>query len=294
MNRMWFYHGNLGFGLKVMFLLGALSVSPVNPVLAQDDDKKVINWFTQTWQPFNIPRGKDKYTGLNDELIQFIHKHLTEYEINWVNTDLSRFVQSMKDKNDICKVDFFKTKEREVYSLFSEVPSGIDLNLRVFVMEKKARQLNLKNPLNLPQLLANPDLESNIPLERNYGEAIEAMLAEAEGNGVKLRKDIPIQRILKNFFNGRLDYVIEYSPVITYYAQTSENKGNIYSFAIEGTSPYVISYVACADTDFGREIMPQINKVLQEQRYSKDYLEILEKWHSQANKEELRRYYSHF
>jgi len=253
-----------------------------------------VKWFVQEWKPFNITRGSEKHTGSNDELIKFIHRHMPQYKLKWVKMDLNHFVKSLKIKQDICKVDFFKTDDRQEYALFSEVPSVIDLNLRVFLYEKKAKKLNLKNPVSIAELLANENVKTYFPLARKYGENLDPIIARAEVDRKKLRKDIAAKKLIKNFYKQKIDYLVEYSPVVKYYSNYAELGENLTGFTIKETSPYIKAYVACAKTEFGNKVMQDINKILIEHRHTPEYLSIFEKWLSDKERETLRAYYPKF
>lgn len=271
------------------FILG-FSLIFSNLVVAQQE----IKWFVQEWKPFNFTRGIDKRTGSNDELIKYLHQYMPQYKIKWVNMDLNHFVKSMKNKQDICKVDLFKTEEREKYALFSAVPSVIDLNLRVFLYEKKAKQFKLKSPVSLEELLSNRKLKTYFPLARKYGKNLDPIITQAEQLNKKLRKDIAAKKLIKNFYKRRIDYLVEYSPVVTYYADYAKLGESLVSYAIKETRPYITSYVACSNTEYGRQVMKDINKVLAEHRHSAEYLSIFEKWHSKKDQKTLRKYYKDF
>jgi len=256
--------------------------------------EETVKWFVQEWKPFNITRGADKHTGSNDELIKYIHKFMPQYKIKWVKMDLNRFVESLKKKQDVCKVDFFKTSDREVYTIFSDEASVIDLNQRIFFFEKKAKRLNLKSPVSLDSLLANDKLKTYFPLARKYGSILDPIINAAEQGKSKIRKDIAAKKLIKNFYKKKIDYLVEYSPVVKYYADYAKPGDNLISYAIKETSPYIKAHVGCADTEFGRKVMTDINKVLVEHRHSPEYLAIFEKWHSERDQKALRKYYKHF
>jgi len=256
--------------------------------------QETVKWFVQEWKPFNITRGADKHTGSNDELIKYIHKFMPQYKIKWVKMDLNRFVESLKKKQDVCKVDLFKTPDREAYTIFSDEASVIDLNQRIFFFEKKAKRLGLKSPVSLALLLENKSLKTYFPLARKYGSELDPIINAAEQKKTKIRKDVGAKKLIKNFYKRKIDYLVEYSPVVKYYADYARPGDNLISYSIKETNPYIKAHVGCADTEFGRKVMNDINKVLAEHRHKPEYLSIFEKWHSERDQEALRQFYKNF
>jgi len=259
---------------------------------AMEQDSNEINWFVQDWPPYHFIRGDNKREGVNDKIISYIHQKLPEYQIKWVNMSTQILEESMERGDKVCRIDLFKTAEREKFIYFSKNPTSIDLSLRVFVHEKTYQKKGYKNSVSLNELLNDKSMDGFFIHSRSYGNSLDTIIHSHAYKDDKLVKQSSSKSQIKRFMKGRLDYIVEYSPVVTYYAQEFKSKAPIRSIAIDETPEFVLSYLGCTKNAWGKSVVDKIDTILNDALQDSEYRALLEQWHSPSNAEILRQYYS--
>lgn len=273
-----------------MFSIGLLAVCLTLPVKAVAKDK--ITWYVTDWAPFHITRGKQKRKGLNDKLIKYIHSFLPAYEIAWKNMNPVLLKKAFAAGENICKLDLFKTAEREKTAYFSQKPSVIDAPLRLFVKENDERKMALSSPVDIAALFNNPKYKASYVTSRSYNTTIDN--AVLSSTNAKVTTNESTKRIIKDFLKGKSDYVVEYSAVMSFFKSQMKYKKGLFSLPIKDTQPYVLGYAACAKTLWGKTAIDAIDAVLKAHRNDDRYHKILEEWHDDRIKEVIINNYQHF
>lgn len=264
--------------------------SPANAEDTQSKDK--ITWYVTEWAPFNITRGKLKRKGINDKLIKYIHQFLPGYEIEWKNMNPSMLNRAFTNGDKICQLDLFKTPEREKIAYFTTFPSIIDAPLRLFIKAKDKDRLKQPTPVDIAQLFANTELKGAFIDGRSYNTTIDTAKTKHNGKNVSSRESV--KRLLKDFYRGKIDYVVEYSAVMSYFKSMLKYKADVLSMPIKGTEKFVLGYAACSKTLWGKTAIDAIDAVLKEKRHSDRYREILEEWHDPRSKALIIENYYYF
>ena len=92
--------------------------------------------------------------------------------------------------------------------------------------------------------------------------------------------------------HGRFDFMISYPSAINY-AMKSILLKQAYTFLkIEGIPAFISGHIACSQTEWGKSVIRDINKVLLKVKNTSDYLEALSYWVKyNDNFEEYKNYY---
>ena len=259
---------------------------------AKTDKKDKLTWYVSEWAPYHITRGKLKRQGINDKLIKYIHKFLPDYEVEWQNMTPTLLNQSFANGDNICQLDLFKTPEREKIAYFTQFPAIIDAPLRLFIKSSDAKQMDLKPPIDLQNLLSVQRYRGAFVAERSYGPQMDDIIDANIGRQIKKKEST--KRVIKDFFKGKSDFVVEYSAVMSYFKSVMKYRRDILSIPIQGTKPYVLGYTACSKTLWGKTVVEKINKILKDQRHSAQYKQIIEQWHDQRTKNVIMDNYFYF
>jgi uncharacterized protein (TIGR02285 family) len=254
--------------------------------------KNKINWYVTDWAPFNITRGKLKRKGSNDLLIKYIHQFLPLYDSSWKHMNPALLTKSFEAGENICQWDLFKTPQREKIAYFTKTPSIIDAPLRIFVKKKDLKRINLKSPVDIVQLINNEKYKTAFVDSRSYNTMIDEAIINRTNNSISSNEST--KRIIKDFFKGKLDYVIEYSAVMNYLKSTAKYKKGLFSIAIKNTDSYVLGYVACSKTLWGKTVIDKVDIALKAHRHDKRYHDILEQWHDKRTKQLIINNYKNF
>lgn len=258
--------------------------------------KDTITWYVTDWAPFYINRGKQKRKGINDKLIRYIHEYLPNHQMETKNMNATLLEKAFASGDNICQLDLFKTPKREKLAYFTKTPSIIDAPLRLFIRAKDEKRLGLPPVVDINELLNNNKLQGTFVDKRSYSNHIDTAINAAinASNNTQLSRHESTKRVIKNFFKGKSDYVIEYSAVMSYMKSVDQFKGGVYSLPIKDTEPYVLGYVGCSKTLWGKTTIDAIDAVLKEHRHDVNYKEILEEWHDERSKKILIDSYQYF
>ena len=275
-----------------MLLFVSALVLPIKTYSQDTIAKDKITWYVSEWAPYNITRGKLKRKGINDKLIKHIHQFLPDYDIAWKTMNPAMLNKVFADGENICQLDLFKTSEREKVAYFSQFPAIIDAPLRLFIKGRDVKIMNLVSPVDLQALLSNGQYKGSFVTGRSYSDAMDKVITANLSANIKNNEST--KRVIKDFFRGKTDFVIEYSAVMSYFKSVLKNKQEVLSLPIKGTKAYVLGYTACSKTLWGKTVVEQIDKVLKDQRHSEPYKRILEQWHDELSKTLIVENYFYF
>ena len=275
----------------LLLLISAFTL-PVKSYSQDKIPKDKITWYVSEWAPYNITRGKLKRKGINDKLIKHIHQFLPNYDIAWKTMNPTLLNKAFADGENVCQLDLFKTPEREKVAYFTQFPAIIDAPLRLFIKGRDVEQMSLASPVDLQALLSGGQFKGSFVTGRSYSDVMDKIIdANLSAN---IKNNESTKRVIKDFFRGKTDFVIEYSAVMSYFKSVLKNKQEILSLPIKGTKAYVLGYTACSKTLWGKTVIEQIDKVLKDQRHSQPYKQILEQWHDERSKALIVENYFYF
>lgn len=276
----------------MLISIAIISISTPAMANTQGASKDKITWYVTEWAPFTITRGKLKRKGINDKLIKLIHEYLPSYDVEWKNMNPSMLNRAFSKGENICQLDLFKTPEREKIAYFTTFPSVIDAPLRLFIKARDQDKIQLTMPVDIKQLFENKALKGAFIDGRSYNTTIDNAKANYQGKNVTTREST--KRLLKDFYRGKIDYVVEYSAVMSYFKSMLKSKSDILSMPIKGTEKFVLGYAACSKTLWGKTAIDAIDAVLKDQRHSDRYKQILEQWHDERSKKLIIDSYFYF
>ncbi len=126
-----------------------------------------------------------------------------------------------------------------------------------------------------------------------YSKEIDKIIANIPHKD-HLQINTSYKSLIALLFAKRIDYIIEYSPVISYYAQQHEIKNLTRSVAIQEItkSPFLLISVACTNNSWGEKIIAKINQILIRETPKPNYLDFRLKWFDQASQQELQLIYA--
>lgn len=237
-----------------------------------------------TWGLVNFAPENKSRTDLARELIQ---GKLTAYEHETVMATIPRITSEIRNGSPWCWVGALKNAERESFSTLS-VPFIFTLPQQIMIRKDRRAEFTGKGALSLETLLQDRTLRTSIARSRVYNPAIDALLLRyppAQSNS-----SIPeaIQMLLAN----RLDYVLEDAGVAAVHARQLGHADELIGLPFKEMSPYILGRVMCPKTEWGKQVIGEINTVLRAERPSPRYHAIVEAFHSEDEIQALRRLYA--
>ena len=152
--------------------------------------------------------------------------------------------------------------------------------------------MKLESPVDIKALINNNKYRTSFVSGRSYDTMIDETIVNSTNSRIKQNESIT--RIVKHFFKGKYQYMVEYSAVMNYLGNTMKNTSNMFSYPIKDTEPFVLGYVACSKTLWGKTVIEAIDGVLKDHRHTPEYKAILEEWHDERSRKVLTDNYDKF
>ena len=255
----------------LIFLVSFVAAFSVRSGLAGE----TIRWGAADNPPFHILSGPAADTGYSDLVRIFFAERLAEYEHRKVVMTLSRLIESARNGEDYCYCNLRRTPEREKLFYFSNV-TAVTPGPRLYVRkESPIRDLAVNETVSLEALLGSGKYSGVAETGRSFGPEASRIFKDHESS-VRLQVCPDVAQKYLMVQNNRVDFFIEYPFVLQSYVKSAGKKQDLVSLKIEEHDPYVLSYVACTRTDFGKRVIARINEVLRAAKGTDAHRELFE------------------
>mgnify|MGYP000562747896 FL=1 len=179
-----------------------------------------------------------------------------------------------------------KTPEREQHFVFSK-PTSLYLGMELH----SNKPLSVEGKANIAELNNYyPNYKLGVVNGRSYGESLQKLM-----NDIPLKHifDVPaeVDKIAKLFAYEKFDLLVEYSQDIHYYWQQYSDKP-LYSYPIEGASPYIVGHFMCSDTPSGRAFVSAVNESIEKLHNSNVLFNIQQQFIATTHKATFEKYFT--
>ncbi len=275
----------IGRAMRWPLLFSALLLAAT---LAQARDS--IVWASLDFPPWMILQGEYRGQGAWDLLFKEIQAQLPDYDHQVVEMNNVRYEQLAAAGAHVCKVYYFKTPERERVLFFS-TPATVFLSNHIVMRRDKAALLGFPARTSLQQLLQDARFDGSFIEGRSYGaqsdQAIRSYLGRAH-----LHANISSNQSLFEFLLlGRTDYILEFPAVRNYFEHVLSVRPDLVNIAIEEAAPYNLTYVTCARTPWGAQVIARVNPILRHYLGTPAYRAAMLRWYQAADQAQLARYF---
>jgi uncharacterized protein (TIGR02285 family) len=256
------------FGLLVLF-----------PAISWADN--VITWMEAEFPPGYIHEGPFRGMGYQDIITTILKDNLPDYTHNRIVCSLSRMNHEFQQGKPVCSVSQYKTPERENLLYFS-IPSTFTFPNRLIILKNRLKDYDHSDQVSLDDLLKK-EVRIGISRDRSYGAAIDSVLDKYSESGkifVHSGKDV-FESLLKMLLMGRLDFMLGLPEEAVYVAKQIGAKDKIATIGIVETNEKYddwMGYAVCSKTDWGKQVIRKINRILIEQRRRPAYRSAYERW----------------
>jgi len=274
--------------MKKIIIIGiSLLVISVLPawVVAEREKEDSITWFILDLPPFFITKGSDKEKGLADQIQKMVSERLDGYRFSNKVANASRIAKELKEDECVCFAGEFYGNP----GFLTSVPTILLLPHNIIVRKKDLHLYGNGNYVSLKRLLQNKNLILGTASDRLYGPELDIVLKKhTKGKNVYHRsgKDT-LDGLLGMLIKGRVDYLIEYPVSIAYAAKRLGVLDKLATITIEENvdAPPIRGAIRCPDTEWGRKIINDINKILLKIRVLPEYRKIIKDWAVPPGKE---------
>ncbi len=252
--------------------------------------KDAVVWAVADRPTSYILEGVDKGRGVVDEVYYLLHKNLKEYEHKTNKMNFARVLQQMENGENQCACGF-KKPEREKVGYYS-VPAVIALPFSVIVKKGKLEEIYGKTEsIALANLLENEKFKGGVSKKRSYGN-ITPLIDTYEKKG-NLYAHPSTQNLMKMLMADRLDYAIEIHSFANYIAKQLDNEDIFETYAIdENKNKVLIAYIFCTKNEWGRKIIEKVDRILEKERQTPTYVEIMGRWYDDKGRKIIKDYYN--
>ena len=172
------------------------------------------------------------------------------------------------------------TPEREKFIYYS-IPIDFDPPLGVTIKRSKAELFKNTKIISLEKLLENKQLRIGIQSGRSYGKILDPLLEKHKGQKhIYIREGKGLyESLLKMLMADRIDYILGYPVETIYVGKMLGVDDQVMNIPLqEHLNTYSYGYIACSKTEWGREIIEKINRILRKERPTEHYRSIMERW----------------
>jgi uncharacterized protein (TIGR02285 family) len=265
--------------LTVLFLLPAR-------VPAEREKGDSITWLILDLPPFFMTKGPDKGKGLADQIQRMVSERLDGYRFSNKVANASRIARELKEDKCVCFAGEFYGNP----GFLTSVPTIALLPHNIIVRKKDLHLFGDGNNVSLRRLLQNQNLILGTARDRLYGPELDVVLKEFGGakNIYRRSGKDTLDGLLGMLIKHRVDYIIEYPVSITFAAKRLGVLNKLAAITIKENSDAapIRGAIRCPNTEWGRKVINDINKVLVNIRALPEYRKIIKDWAVPPGKEE--------
>ncbi len=257
-------------------------------------DKRPVTWVESDFPPVWIYSGPYKGMGGADLIQDLLFEKLSGYQHRRLRANVTRTEIMVRNKDNVCTCAMFKTPDREKIMVFNRVPSSFILANGIITKKSRQGRFGDKDYISLAGILKNSRLRCGITKDRKFGGKIDEILDQNKENPNILKRaagDLTagLLRMLKA---DNVDYILGFDWELQYLSRdlfSPQEADTLIYIPIKETTPYLMSYIACSKTEWGKRFVKKLDKILEEALPSETYLNFWGQWMS--NKALYRKLY---
>lgn len=254
----------------------------------------VMQWYTSHWPPYRISEGTYAGQGSFDLLLAQLIEALPQYKHQINQIHLARIVKvSATTSENHCTFGLRYTPERDKRTYFSQ-PAALLPNLAINTVRQhdKLKTLDLRQALQMNELVKNPDLLGLIENDRAYPAAIAAHINKEGSNlgGSSMTTMNPAQLLAAK----RVDYVVDYPNRLRYFSIEAKQDVQLEFRPIAEIPDFSYTYVSCSKTEAGKGWIADIDVALNALKQKPEYKSAMYRWFSEQEQQLLEPHYNGF
>lgn len=236
-----------------------------------------IIWLTDDKEDLRFLQTNNSYS-IGLDTINLVLAQLEGFEIVIKQTSVSRIEKELKSTKNSCVANRIKNEERAKLNEFS-LPVNIHSSPRLYFFSDSInlpKSLVGKDSLTSLSTLMQHNSNKKIVLVKDvsYGKIIDKQIINLEDkHATYISVDNRYETSSKLFFEGLVDFTIDYPTQIKRQLNKYNNRKNISSLGFSADVGYIKSHIACSKSDTGKSFVAAVNKVLLELYKSDRYLD---------------------
>lgn len=283
--------------VRAGFVAGVLLWTGLGSPSTAQIAKPLITWLEIDWEPAWINVGPMRGTGYAQTSARMIQERLTGYRHEPRRIANVRIYSSIRN-SDSC----FPASSYQGSDFSEEQRRGLIWSAPIFLFSyhglivhpqavQRVRQYEEDGHIDLKRLLADKNLLGAYQPGRIYSRYLNDLFA-SDPNTKNLFRWSGRAQLTEGMFKmldaDRLDYFIDYYLTLRFHEESAEHFGYHNYFPILGHKGlFGLGAIACGDTEFGRQLIADINHVLADLRQQPDYIEANRRWLADLGQHEL-------
>lgn len=252
--------------------------------------KNLLTWYAYHQPPAYIFKGEYQGLGFANLSLQLLINALPQYQHSEIQVSVGRAMHDMKLGKNVCGFGIYPTKERKKHLVFSD-DALMNRNVNVVIKTELAERLSLTAPVNLAELFSHHQLSTNIIDGRSYGTYIDNLVTKYPENVFlqSAKSDTALYQMLER---NRFDFMLTYPSSANYAIETRILSSQYSILKIKGLTPFLKAGVACSNSEWGKQVISDVNLALKTIKSSNSYFNALSSWSKNNNDhEDFRRFY---
>ncbi|UOE99811.1 TIGR02285 family protein [Bdellovibrio reynosensis] len=248
-------------------------------------EARTLTWIRWNDPPIFIFEAPFKGQGVLDVVERELIAALPQYRHKHLEANVPRVLKEAEEKSPICNAGWLDTPEWAKLFYFSKPVFLIPAN---GVLLKQSKLREVKGLKSLQDFL---DKKSHwlLGVGRLYGEGIDEVLFKNDYK--KNKKILPVASSLlvhRMLNTNRVQYTLGYPFEAKYYDELFGNtKDRVVHVPLSDNKPFVEVVVACPKTEWGKQVIKDVNKALTNLSLLKRLEKGVARWHSQEDQKRL-------
>ncbi len=243
--------------------------------------KPVLTWMVLDLPPGSMPVNGQLTDGINDRMLKMVIAELPGYEHRIVVANTARAMADLAEGKQACFGSAAYSADRERVAYFTLAYLIPPLHIVARADTTPRLPMNARGEVLAPELFARSDLQGLVVPQRAYSQLLDDMLKQrpADSGVRQVLANDGGANILKMLKLRRGDYTVEYDFVANYLiARTADLAGTPFSMLpIAGAEPLPVG-IACPHTEWGRQIIEQVDAALVRLAVRPAFREALLRW----------------
>lgn len=199
---------------------------------------------------------------VGDRLISMLIDELSDMKSTIEVMPIARIIDGLASKRELCFFSAARSPDRDAVALWT--PLSVSPSVALIVRpELLASHPDWQGGVNLREILALPGLSGQYNAARRFGSAADAIIAAAPATNLKANALAHPQNEMRMVLERRIDYALEYPSDLDDLERIGSFKpGALRPLPIRDIDPLTQSYILCPKSEWGREVMLSIDRIM--------------------------------
>ena len=229
------------------------------------DAKDLVKWVRISFEPFLVIEG-EKASGPAADIENVLRENMPEYEHTVTKSNIKRLHALLEEGNPCaCAYYLIRTPAFEEKYYYSAYPAIIIPTHRIVILKKNREKFGEGVQLSLKRLLEKTELILGITADRSFGREVDDILKSYAGakNIYPHYSATSIDGLIRMLLAGRVDYIIEYPPMVQYFEKKLGAADELAVYAIEEKAQmWTPGWVACTKNEQGKRVIEKADTIL--------------------------------